>query len=87
MSSLEISAKMSNKEPTYTEAFEELQQIVAEIEEGQISVDELSEKVKRAAVLINICKAKLTSTEQDVNRILKDLDQTAGELPADERSL
>jgi len=78
---------MSNKEPTYTEAFEELQQIVAEIEEGQISVDELSEKVKRAAVLINICKAKLTSTEQDVNRILKDLDQTAGELPADERSL
>jgi exodeoxyribonuclease VII small subunit len=58
----------------YTEAFEELQQIVAEIETGQISVDELSEKVKRATYLIRICKQKLTSTEEDVTRILKDLE-------------
>jgi len=58
----------------YTEAFEELQTIVAEIEDGEISVDELSEKVKRAALLIKICKAKLTSTEEDVNKILKELD-------------
>lgn len=63
-------------QPNYTEAFDELQRIVSEIEEGQISVDELSEKVKRAALLINICKAKLTSTEEDVNKILKDLDNT-----------
>jgi exodeoxyribonuclease VII small subunit len=60
--------------PNYQEAFEELQTIVGEIENGQISVDELSEKVKRAAVLIRICKAKLTSTEEDVTRILKDLE-------------
>lgn len=58
----------------YTEAFDELQEIVSEIEQGEISVDELSEKVKRAAMLIKICKAKLTSTEEDVNNILKDLE-------------
>ncbi|HMI65622.1 MAG TPA: exodeoxyribonuclease VII small subunit [Cyclobacteriaceae bacterium] len=58
----------------YTEAFEELQQIVSEIEQGEISVDELSEKVKRAAQLIKVCKAKLTATEEDVNKILKELD-------------
>jgi exodeoxyribonuclease VII small subunit len=63
-----------NDTPSYTEAFEELQQIVSEIEEGQISVDELSEKVKRAALLINICKTKLNSTEEDVNQILRDLE-------------
>lgn len=63
-----------NDQPNYAEAFEELQQIVSEIEEGRISVDELSEKVKRAARLIHICKEKLSSTEDDVNRILKDLD-------------
>jgi exodeoxyribonuclease VII small subunit len=68
-----------NDAPNYAEAFEELQQIVSEIEEGQISVDELSEKVKRAALLINICKAKLTSTEEDVNKILKDLDNSEEE--------
>lgn len=62
------------KEISYTEAFEELQTIVANIEEGEISVDELSLKVKRAAVLIKICKAKLTATEEDVNQILKELE-------------
>jgi exodeoxyribonuclease VII small subunit len=63
-----------NNKPGYTEAFEELQQIVSEIEEGEISIDVLSEKVKRAAVLIKICKEKLTSTEEDVNKILKTLE-------------
>jgi len=66
-----------NEKPNYTEAFEELQEIVSEIEQGEISVDELSAKVKRAALLIKICKDKLTNTEEDVNKILKELDNTA----------
>ncbi len=64
---------MGNK-INYTEAFGELQEIVSQIEEGEISVDELSEKVKRAATLIKICKTKLTTTEEDVDQILKELD-------------
>lgn len=67
-----------NKEPNYTEAFEELQDIVAEIEGGEISVDQLSDKVKRAAFLIKICRKKLTSTEEDVGRILKELESGEG---------
>lgn len=58
----------------YTEAFNELQQIVRDMEDGEITVDELSLKVKRAAELIKICKQKLTSTEEDVNLILKELE-------------
>lgn len=58
----------------YTKAFEELQGIVTEIEQGEISVDELSEKVKRATELIKKCKLKLTTTEEDVNNILKELE-------------
>lgn len=65
---------MSEK-PSYTEAFAELQSIVNEIEDGEISVDELSQKVKRAALLVKICKAKLSSTEEDVNKILKELEE------------
>ena len=68
---------MSNK-PNYTEAFAELQQIVSEIEQGEIGVDELSEKVKRAALLIKICKNKLISTEEDVKAILKELEEGEG---------
>jgi len=64
-----------NEKISYTEAFEELQGIVEEIESGQITVDELSEKVKRATYLIKICKTKLTSTEEDVSKILKDLEE------------
>ena len=57
----------------YTESFEELQKIVNEIEQGEISVDELSEKVKRASYLICFCKKKLSTTEEDVNKILQEL--------------
>ena len=67
-----------NENPNYKEAFDELQIIVSEIEGGLISVDELSTKVKRAALLIKICKNKLTATEEDVNNILKELESTEG---------
>lgn len=65
---------MENNNANYAEAFEELKMIVSEIEEGEISVDLLSEKVKRASELIRICKTKLSSTEEDVTQILKDLE-------------
>ena len=77
MDNLQALLKILNKtmgNPNYTEAFEELQTIVNEIENGEISVDELSVKVKRAAELIKICKLKLTTTEENVNQILKDLE-------------
>lgn len=63
-----------NKPDNYTAAFEELQTIVAEIEAGEISVDELADKVKRASVLIQFCKRKLKTTEEDVNNILNELE-------------
>jgi exodeoxyribonuclease VII small subunit len=59
---------------TYQSAFMELQQIVTDLEEGEVNVDELSEKVKRATRLIAVCKSKLTETEEDVNKILRDLE-------------
>lgn len=72
-----------SKKYTYTDAFEELQTIVSEIERGEISIDELSEKVKRATSLINVCKAKLTATEEEVNNILASLtDGTEASSPA-----
>ena len=62
-------------EQKYTEAFEELQEIASDMEDGNISVDELAEKVKRATVLIRVCKAKLSATEGDVQKILKELEE------------
>lgn len=67
--------KKTPEDMLYTEAFDELQEIVSDIEQGEISVDELSEKVKRATELIRICKTKLNSTEENVKEILKELDK------------
>jgi len=66
--------KIHKENISYTDAFNELQEIVSEIEDGEISVDELSEKVKRTSFLIKICKQMLTSTEENVNAVLKDLE-------------
>jgi len=62
-----------SKTITYTEAIIELETIVSEIENASIGVDELSEKVKRAAELLKFCRNKLTSTEKEVSAILKNL--------------
>ncbi len=62
-----------NDEQTYEKAFSELQQIIADIENDEVSIDLLSTKVKRAAELIEFCKNKLSSTELDVQKILDGL--------------
>lgn len=64
---------MKNK-TTYTAAIQELEEIVSEIENADIGVDELSEKVKRASELIKICKDKLHKTEEEVSAVLKEIE-------------
>ena len=62
-----------NKNQTYQQAIDELEAIVNEIENEEISVDELSEKVKRASQLIILCKTKLTKTEDEVSKVLEEM--------------
>ena len=64
---------MSKKELKYEEAMNELETIVSGIEGENITIDELSSKVKRATELIKICKTKLYKTEEDVKKVLGDL--------------
>ena len=56
---------------TYAEAVSELQQIVQEMENADISVDELSDKIKRCTMLIKLCKDKLTKTEAEIAKIMQ----------------
>ncbi len=65
----------NNQILNYSDAYQELMEIVQEIENGDISVDVLSEKVKRASSLLRFCKEKLKQTEVDVDQILKDLSE------------
>jgi exodeoxyribonuclease VII small subunit len=57
---------------TYDNALEELQTIVSQLQDEAISMDELSEKVQKAAFLIQFCKEKLRKTELEIQEIFDD---------------
>ena len=65
-------AKRKKDSPSYESAMQELQEIVDQLQEEAVSVDDLSEKVKRAAELIQFCKGKLRFTETEIKTIFKD---------------
>ena len=74
------------KEMRYTEAMEELEEIILQMEKSEISIDDLSIKVKRASELILCCREKLRTTELDVEGILKGLEESSSsqESPSNE---
>lgn len=61
------------KEITYKEAMAQLEQIVHKIENEEPDVDELSVMVHKAAELMQFCKTKLKSTEDEINQTLEKL--------------
>jgi len=65
---------MSKLKLTYTEAVAELENILAELENNsEINMDLISEKVKRAAVLMEFCKKQLHQLDEDLEKIMADL--------------
>lgn len=66
---------MSKKKVSYNEAIGEIEAILQQIESEELDVDDLSEKVKRVSALIKICKDKLHKTEEEVENILKEMEE------------
>lgn len=66
---------MAKKNPSYTEAVLQIEEILDQIENGELDVDQLAEKVKQASELLKICRGKLFDTEKEIDRILKDMDE------------
>jgi exodeoxyribonuclease VII small subunit len=64
---------MAKKEFSFSEAVVEIEDILKQIESGELDVDKLSVEVKRAAELIRQCQKKLRTTEEEINSIFKDL--------------
>ena len=58
------------KEMTYSQAMEQLEKIVAQLEDNSLDIDQLSDKVKTAQQLIAFCREKLTKTDEDVQNLL-----------------
>ncbi len=60
------------KKITYNQAVSEIENILHEIENEEIDVDNLSDKVKRVSFLIKHCKQKLTNTDEEVKSIFEE---------------
>lgn len=62
------------KKTSYQEAIAEIEEILVKIESNELDIDELAEKVKRVAFLLKLCKDKLQKTNEEVERILGELE-------------
>jgi len=63
---------MKNQQPeetTYQSAWTELQRIVNDLQGGSVGIDELTDKIERAAELVRFCRERLRSTEDAVGRL------------------
>jgi exodeoxyribonuclease VII small subunit len=58
-----------SKKLSYDSAYAELNKILASLQSDEVSLDEISDKLKRAAELSTFCKSKLRSIEEDLEKI------------------
>jgi exodeoxyribonuclease VII small subunit len=65
---------MTQKQIKYGEALAEIEQILKQIEQEELDVDDLTSKVQRVSELLTLCKNKLHHTEQEVEKIMKEIE-------------
>ncbi|MBQ6612235.1 MAG: exodeoxyribonuclease VII small subunit [Alistipes sp.] len=63
---------MATKKITYTEAMTEIEDIMARLRSGEMSIDELTSSVARATKLITECRKMLATTEQEVEKLINE---------------
>ena len=73
--------------PTFEQAMTQLEQIVAQIESGQVSLEESIAKYEQGTKLVQTCRSMLDAAEQKI-QVLTETQSgdvaPAGELPAQE---
>ena len=67
---------MAKKEEfSYQDAITEIESILEKMENEELDVDVLSFQIKRVSQLIKLCREKLLKTEQEVEKILDEMDK------------
>lgn len=62
------------EELTYSQAIEQLDLILRDLENGQVEVDELMNKATKAMELLKFCNSKLKKVENDLDKLLVEMD-------------
>lgn len=59
----------------YNKALERLNEIVSEMESGELDIDKISALVKESSKLLKDCKTALSSTEEEINQVINQMNQ------------
>jgi len=61
------------KDMNYDDSITELQKILSSLQNDELSIDELTDTIKRSTELLELCNSKLKSTEEEVNLVIQKL--------------
>lgn len=65
-------SNMADNNMKYEDAMKRLEELVQQMESGDVSIDSLTQKLKEAKQLIQLCKDKLTKTEEEIKKVQGD---------------
>ena len=61
---------MAKKKETYSQAMARLETIVRQVDNNELEVDELVEKIKEANEIIAFCSEKLKKADMEIEKML-----------------
>lgn len=67
---------MPTKKETYSQALDRLEKIIRQIDNNELEIDTLSEKIKEANEIIAFCTAKLTKADKEIEKLLQEKRQS-----------
>ena len=65
----------SKSKPTYAEAVAELEGIIKKLQNNEYEIDELQKCTARSLELLKFCKAKLFETDEELQKLLNELNE------------
>ncbi len=64
----------ASKKESYSAAVKELEEIVQILQNGDCEIDKLRQYTTRSVELIRICKEKLFTTDQELKKLLEEIE-------------
>ena len=62
------------EELSFSQALEQLEEILHRIEGEEIDIDQLAEELRRGAALLDLCRGKIRRAEVEVTQIVQSLE-------------
>ncbi|ADV42164.1 exodeoxyribonuclease VII small subunit [Bacteroides helcogenes] len=63
---------VTKKKETYSQAMARLEKIVSQIDNNELEIDVLAEKIKEANEIIAFCSDKLISADREIEKLLSE---------------